>query len=325
MPGHPYRVAVAPRELVVLGTASQVPTARRNHNGYVLRWDDLAILFDPGEGTQRQLVLAGVSAPSIDRICVTHAHGDHCLGLPGVLLKRAVDQATRPVTLHYPEQSRAEIAVLRRAGLPAGAPPAPCVEAPVDAGGEPGLVATDAAGRWRLLAAALDHRAPAVGYRLQEADGVRMLPERLAASGVTGPDVGRLQREGRLTVTGGDGRERVVRLEDVSVPRRGQVVAFVMDTRPCAAADALAEGADLLVAESTYLHRDAALAEAYGHLTARQAGELAARAGARRLVLTHFSRRYGDDGEIFAREAREVFRDVVAVDDLDVVSVPARA
>ncbi len=324
MPAYLYRVAVAARELVVLGTASQVPTARRNHNGYVLRWDDLTILFDPGEGTQRQLVRAGVSAPSIDRICVTHAHGDHCLGLPGVLLKRAVDQAPTPVTLHYPEQSRAEIAVLRRAGLPAGAPPAPCVEAPVDAGEAPGLVAADASGRWHLLAAALDHRAPAVGYRLQEADGVRMLPDRLAAAGVGGPDVGRLQREGRLTVTDA-GRERLVPLEDVSVPRRGQVFAFVMDTRPCPAAVALAAGADLLVAESTYLHEDESLAEAYGHLTARQAGELAARAGARRLVLTHFSRRYGDDGEVFAREAREVFPDVVAVDDLDVVSVPARA
>ena len=83
---------MAPRELVVLGTASQVPTARRNHNGYVLRWDDLTILVDVSAPSASSS--GRVSAPSIDRICVTHAHGDHCLGLPGVLLKRAV--STRP-------------------------------------------------------------------------------------------------------------------------------------------------------------------------------------------------------------------------------------
>ncbi|HWM97084.1 MAG TPA: MBL fold metallo-hydrolase, partial [Streptosporangiaceae bacterium] len=73
------------RELVVLGTASQVPIRRRNHNGYFLRWDAEGLLFDPGEGTQRQMQFAGVAASQISRICITHFHGDHCLGLPGVL------------------------------------------------------------------------------------------------------------------------------------------------------------------------------------------------------------------------------------------------
>ena len=73
------------RELVVLGTASQAPTRRRNHNGYLLRWDGEGLLFDPGEGTQRQMIFAGVTVSQITRICLTHFHGDHCLGLPGVL------------------------------------------------------------------------------------------------------------------------------------------------------------------------------------------------------------------------------------------------
>ena len=73
------------RELVVLGTASQAPTRSRNHNGYFLRWDSDGLLFDPGEGTQRQMLFAGVTASQVTRICITHFHGDHCLGLPGVL------------------------------------------------------------------------------------------------------------------------------------------------------------------------------------------------------------------------------------------------
>ena len=75
------------RELVVLGTASQAPSRSRNHNGYFLRWDDEGVLFDPGEGTQRQMLFAGVTASQITRICITHLHGDHCLGLPGVLAR----------------------------------------------------------------------------------------------------------------------------------------------------------------------------------------------------------------------------------------------
>jgi ribonuclease Z len=83
------------RELVVLGTASQAPTRTRNHNGYLLRWDDEGILFDPGEGTQRQLTLAGVAASAITRICITHFHGDHCLGLPGVIQRLSLDRVAR--------------------------------------------------------------------------------------------------------------------------------------------------------------------------------------------------------------------------------------
>jgi ribonuclease Z len=90
-------LAVVARELVVLGTASQVPTRRRNHNGYLLRWDGEGILFDPGEGTQRQMLYAGVSASGLSRLCLSHFHGDHCLGLPGVIARLSLDRVHRPV------------------------------------------------------------------------------------------------------------------------------------------------------------------------------------------------------------------------------------
>ncbi|HEX2052454.1 MAG TPA: MBL fold metallo-hydrolase, partial [Actinomycetota bacterium] len=92
------------RELVVLGTAGQVPTRQRNLNGYLLRWDDEGLLFDPGEGTQRQMLYAGVKSSSISRILLTHFHGDHCLGLPGVVQRLALDGAARRVRLYYSAQ-----------------------------------------------------------------------------------------------------------------------------------------------------------------------------------------------------------------------------
>ena len=105
------------RELVVLGTASQVPTRRRNHNGYLLRWEADGILFDPGEGTQRQMLFAGVTASQIGRICITHFHGDHCLGLPGVLQRLSLDQVPHVVEAYYPAENRDVFERLRYAAL----------------------------------------------------------------------------------------------------------------------------------------------------------------------------------------------------------------
>jgi ribonuclease Z len=228
------------RELVVLGTASQVPTRERNHNGYLLRWDEEGLLFDPGEGTQRQMTLAGASPAQITRICLTHLHGDHCFGLPGVLQRLRMDRVTHPVDLWFPASAGPYVEFL--GGLVAGRDRLALRLHP----SEEGLLADT--GAFALRARRLDHRVDTLGFRLEEPEGVRMLPDRLEALGVRGPDIGRLVAAGEVTVGG-----RTVRLTEASVPRRGQVFAFVMDTRLCEAAFDLAEGADLLVAESKFL------------------------------------------------------------------------
>jgi ribonuclease Z len=305
---------VSPRELVVLGTASQAPTRRRNHNGYFLRWDDEGLLFDPGEGTQRQMLFAGVTASEISRICITHFHGDHCLGVPGVLARMSLDQVRHVVEIYYPAESREVFERLRHASLFRDV--LDLREQPACGDGQ--VAATSSFG---LETRALSHSVPTVGYRLVEPDGRRMLPDQLAAAGVAAPDIGRLQREGRLSVAG-----RTVTVEQVSERRRGQRFAFIMDTRLCDAAFALAEQADMLVCESTFADTEAALARDYGHLTARQAGRIAAESGARLLILTHFSQRYETAGtERLAAEAAAAFGgEVVLADDLDRIPVPAR-
>ncbi|MEV0129901.1 ribonuclease Z [Dactylosporangium sp. NPDC050688] len=300
------------RELVVLGTSSQVPTKTRNHNGYFLRWDDEGFLFDPGDGTQRQMSLAGVSATDITRICVTHFHGDHCLGLPGIVQRISLDNVPRPVTAHFPASGQVFFDRLRHASVFYDA--ADIRPEPITGGGD--IVESP---KWRLEARALDHGIDTYGYRLVEADGRRMVPELLRQHGIAGPAVGTLQRDGAVTLDG-----RTVTVEEVSVPRPGQRFAFVMDTRLCEGVTALADGADLLVIESTYLDVDAGLAAAHGHLTAGQAARVAAECGVRTLVLTHFSQRY-DEPERFADEAAKAFDgEVVVAEDLTRVRVPAR-
>ncbi|MCM3689235.1 ribonuclease Z [Kocuria rosea] len=290
------------RELVVLGTASQVPTRTRNHNGYLLRWDGEGLLFDPGEGTQRQMIHAGVPAGRITRICLTHVHGDHCFGLPGVLSRMVLDGVAHPVHLHYPASGEDVVRALVSVATPG-------LDLRLHPHAGPGPVAPG------LEVRALHHRVETYGYRLVEPDGRTLLPEKLAAAGIAGPDVGRLQREGSL---------RGVRLADVSVPRRGRRFAFVMDTAPCPGAEELAEGADLLVAECTFADDEAGLAAQYRHLTAGQAGALAA-GGVGTLVLTHFSSRYADVAPLAGQaRARAGGATVVAAQDLDRIPLPRR-
>jgi len=313
---------VSTRELVVLGTASQVPTRDRNHNGYLLRWDGEGFLFDPGEGTQRQMIRAGVTASDITRICITHFHGDHCLGVPGVVQRLSLDQVAHDVVAHYPASGAEYFERLRHASVFYDI--ASITTAPI---ASDGVVATGGFGT--LSALRLDHSVEAYGYRLIEPDGRRMLPDRLASYGISGPDVGRLMRDGHIRVSRGDGTStggdgKVVAVEEVSEVRRGQRFAFVMDTRLCENVHLLAEGVDLLVIESTYLDAQADLATERGHLTAGQAARVAAESGVRRLVLTHFSQRFDDPAVLAAEAAKHFDGDIVIAEDLGRIPVPPR-
>ncbi|GLY96500.1 ribonuclease Z [Actinoplanes sp. NBRC 103695] len=295
------------RELVVLGTASQVPTRYRNHNGYVLRWDDETILFDPGEGTQRQMLHAGLAVTPLTRICVTHFHGDHSLGLPGVIQRISLDRVPHPVAVHFPAGGQVFFDRLRHAT--SFWDQADLAVQPVDAG----FAVETRAGR--LTALPLRHVIDTYGYRLEEPDSRRMIPALLDAYNIRGPAVGELRRTGSLGP---------VRLDDVSAPRPGQRFAFIMDTGLCDAVYELAEGVDLLVIESTFLAADAELAEQVGHLTAGQAGAVAREAGVRTLVLTHFSQRYTDPAAFRTEAAEQFDGEIVVAEDLMRVPVPPR-
>jgi ribonuclease Z len=300
------------RELVVLGTGSQVASRERTQNGYFLRWDDDGFLFDPGEGTQRQMLYAGVAAGAITRLCVTHFHGDHCLGVPGIVQRLSLDGVPHPVRAHYPASGQTYFTRLRYAA--SFYERAELVEEPVE---EDGLLSVGPFGQ--LWARRLEHSIESFGYQLIEPDGRRMLPDKLAAYGVAGPAISRLQQAGSLEVDG-----RMVTVEDVSEPRPGQRFAFIMDTRLCENVLRLADGADLLVIESTYLSGEVELARRFGHLTARQAARVAAECGVRKLVLTHFSQRYLESERFHEEAAAEFSGEIVVAADLTRTAVPSR-
>ena len=300
------------RELTVLGTASQVPTRHRAHNALLLRWDGHDLLIDPGEAAQRQLTLAGLSTARITAICITHDHGDHCFGLPGILQRMALDGVGHDVDLYFPAEA-GEVVDALVAAAPHAADPVR--RHPVDG---PGPVAERHG--VSLRAARLRHSRPTLGWRIDEPDGWTLVPERLEQAGVHGPARARLQADGSVDVDG-----RRVHIEDVAVPRPGQSVAVVMDTGWCDGALELAAGVDLLVIEATFLSSERERAEEVGHLTAAQAAELGAQAGARRVVLTHYSQRYPDlDGHEAEARVAAPDLDIIAARDLERVAVPPR-
>lgn len=298
----------AARELIVLGTSAQTPTASRNQSSYVLRWNDELVVIDPGENTQQLMMQAGVHVGRVDRVLVTHFHGDHCLGLPGLLQRRRLSGRPSRVSLHYGDWG--DDHVDRLLGGSAIDFDLGVDRFPHRSGQTLALPGFD------LTGLALDHTVPTMGWRIEEPPRRHLVPELLAAAGVEGADAGRLRRTGRVDVAAG-----TVRIGDVSEVRRGRSFAFVMDTRPCPNAETLALDVDLLVCEATYLDADADRADANGHMTATQAATLARTAGARRLVLSHFSERY-DDLAGFRAEAGAVFDDVVVPEDFTCVPVP---
>jgi ribonuclease Z len=308
------------REITFLGTASQVPTRHRNHNGIFVRWDTLGILIDPGEGTQRQLLLAGIAATQITHILITHFHGDHCLGLAALSQRISLDRVPHPVEVIYPASGQVFFERLRYASIykeQATLVPRPLQLPPESPTGP--LLATEIPGaRVRIWARPLHHRVECFGYRIEEADSVRMLPDKLAELGVRGASIKKLQTDGQLQLG-----ERLIQLAEVSQPRPGQKLAVVMDTRPCATAVQLAQGVDVLISEATFTREHAQEAHDYAHMTAEQAAQIAVQAQARQLVLTHFSQRYPSTAGHVA-EAAAIFPQVVAAEDFARVPVPPR-
>lgn len=291
------------RDLTILGCSSQQPTRLRNHGGYLLRWNTAGFLFDPGEGTQRQFIFAAVAPTCVTHILVSHFHGDHCLGLGSMLMRLNLDNVAHEIHCYYPASGKIYFDRLRFGT--AYHDHITVIEHPIS---KEGLVhETDS---FTIEAYFLDHGIDNLAYRIKEADTLKFDKAKLHRFGLKGPIIKQLQSEGYI-----DLESTRVHLSDVSYKRKGDVFAIISDTKPCQGAMKAANGAKLLVCESTYLeeHRDLALK--HNHLTAKQAAQIAKEAGAQKLILTHFSARY-TNLEPFLTQAREVFPGTEIAEDL---------
>lgn len=304
-------------QLTFLGTSAGRPTRTRNVTSVALALPEPHCgfwLFDAGEGTQHRLLGSKLKLNKMERIFVTHMHGDHIYGLPGLLSSRGYFEGAGPLAIYGPPGIRAYLnGIFELSGVHLG------YSLEIIEISEGTVVEDD---RFIVEAAELQHRLPCFGYRVTERpqSGQLNLP-RLAELGVRpGPLFGKLKRGESVTLEDG----RVIDPgEVVGQAQPGRVVTILGDTRPCDNAVQLARRADLLVHEATFAAGLEEKAAAYGHSTFAQAAEIARDAEAKRLVVTHFSSRY-DDEEVAAhvRQAREIFPEIEPAGDFADFFVP---
>jgi ribonuclease Z len=297
-------------DIVFLGTSGSAPTARRAPSALLVRRGGERLLFDCGEGTQRQLLQSSVGLVDLREIFLTHFHLDHWLGLPGMLKTFALRDRQLPLTVYGPPGLKDLFRELRRV-IGRLSYPFELVE----------LRAGEVLERdgYRLLVVPVAHGAAAVGYALvEEPRPGRFDVETADALGIpVGPERGALQRGEVVTLADG----RVFAPDAVLGPARaGRTIVYSGDTAPSEVLRALAEDADVLVHEATFTEEEGVRAAETMHSTALQAAELARDAGVRLLALTHVSPRYF--GPELVREAREIFANTVVPRDFDVVDVP---
>ena len=299
-------------DLVFLGTSASAPTAHRAPLALLVRRGGERLLFDCAEGTQRQLMRSSVGLPDLEEIFLTHFHADHYLGLPGMLKTFALRQRDLPLTVYGPPGLRDLFSSLGRIFGKLSYP----LELVELRGGD----ALDRDG-YRILAFPVHHGVSAVGYALVEhVRPGRFDVETADALGVpNGPERGALQRGESITLADG----RVLTPDSVlGEARPGRRIVIAGDTAPTETVRVLAEDADLLVHEATFLEDERARAAETLHSTALQAAEIAHEARVRMLALTHVSPRYF--GPELAREARDVFPATIVPRDFDIVEVPFR-
>jgi ribonuclease Z len=299
--------------VIFLGTAASRPTVGRNVTSLLLARAGELLMFDCGEGTQRQMMRYGTGF-TVDDVFFTHMHADHFLGIIGLLRTMGLQGRTEPMRLWGPVGAREILHEAVHLGVER-----------VPFAIEIGELEADAVLRrdgYDIVAYRTQHGIRSLGYALIEHERLgRFDVQRARELGVPeGPLFGKLHRGEVIEFDG----KRVDPADVVGPPRPGRRIVYTGDSRPCKRTIEIARQADLLIHDATFGEEEAERAAQTGHATAREAADVARKAGALRLVLTHISSRYADDVRALEREARNVFKEtVVAYDGMD-LGVPFR-
>ena len=298
-----------------LGTSAAVPTTERAPSAVFVNREGDDLLFDCGEGTQRQMMRFGTGF-GVSHLFVTHLHGDHVLGIPGLIQSWDFTDRDDPVAVHCPPNTRKHIESLIHAGGHQPSYPVRINEV------QPGAVALSGED-YEVRAFRTEHRTRSQGYVLAEDDRKGRFDREKAEEELEippGPAYGKLHRGESVELDDG----RVIHPEQVvGEPRPGRKLVYTGDTRPLDSTARVAADADLLIHDATFASDETGRARSTGHSTAREAAEIAQEANARQLALTHISSRYAGDASRLADEARRVFDgDLFVADDGQQVEVP---
>jgi len=289
-------------QLIFLGTSSMVPTKDRNHCSVFLRYKNEGIMFDCGEGTQRQLRIAGIKPTHVTKIILSHWDGDHVLGLPGLIQTLAMSEENKHLIIFGPKGSKKRFEYMFKAFEFYNK-----IDLVIKEFKEGKFLDT---AEYSLHAHKLEHKVLSYGFEFIEKDRRRISVEKVRKLGIPdGPVLGKLQQGNDVTFKGNK-----VKAKDVTYIVNGKQIGIISDTRLCNGCAKIAKDKDLLVSDSTFSHKEEEKAHKYYHMTARQAAEIAANANAKKLVLTHFSQRYKNVDDL-VKDAKDIFPETVAAHD----------
>jgi ribonuclease Z len=289
-------------KLTFLGTSSATATKERNFPSVALEYDGDTFLFDCGEGTQRQLAKYGINPFKIRAILLTHIHGDHVIGVAGLVRTLAMHKRSEPLDIYIPEGYEKNLRAfimfdetkmtytLAIKGIRAGT----IIDTP----------------EIRISAFRVRHSVKCYGYVFVRKDRLRFIKERCASLGIRGEMFAQLERNGKIKING-----KIINIKDVTFNQKGKKIVYVTDTRPAAETVKAAKGADILIHEATYHSSLTRIAKEYEHATSKDAAEMAKRAGVKRLVMHHLSARYNNDASELEKEARKIFKESVFAKD----------
>ncbi|MBI2656346.1 ribonuclease Z [Candidatus Woesearchaeota archaeon] len=289
-------------QITFLGTSSMVPTKERNQIAVFLSYGSDGILFDCGEGTQRQFKIAGISLTKVTKILISHWHGDHVLGLPGLIQTLSSMDYSSKLEIYGPVGTKKRMEKMFEAFV---------FDKRLD------FVVKEAKSGiffenndFQLEAYQLEHGIETLGYRFVEKDKRKIDMKKVKKFDIPiGPLLGKLQQGITIEHNG----KKIVP-DDVTYVEDGKKLSYITDTVLCDACHKIAEDADLLICEATYSSKLVGKSEEYGHMTAKQAAQLANKSNAKQLVLIHFSARYKNTQEL-EEDARNIFDNVICAKD----------
>lgn len=289
-------------EIIFLGTSSMVPTKERNHTSILLTYNTDGILFDCGEGTQRQLSLAGIRPTKITKILITHWHGDHVLGIPGLIQTLGSQEYSKTLEIYGPKGTKKFMEKIFEAFIFDKKISLKIIE--VDDG------AFFENEEYILESKKLEHGIICLGYSFIEKDKKHINIDAIKKLKIPeGPLLGKLVQNKSIVFNG----EKITPKETTYV-QKGKKLSFISDTNPCSNCNKLAQDSDILICESTYSSKLKDKSETYNHMTSRDAALIANNSNVKKLILTHFSARYKNTQEL-EEDARDVFNNTIAAKD----------
>ena len=290
-------------EIVFLGTGSAVPTVRRNHPSIFLRYKDENLLFDCGEGTQRQIRKARLNPCKINRLFITHWHGDHVLGIPGLLQTLALNNYNRELEIYGPKGTKSYIDKIMSLFVNVGKIKFKIHEV------SSGKVFENK--DFKIEAEQMLHGTECLAYSFIEKDKLRIDKNKLKKLKLGFSPIIQKLKEGNDVMI--DGKK--IKSKDITYLQKGRKVSIVLDTRENKNIEKLSKNSDLLISESTYFD-DEDLAKEHKHMTLKQAVSIAKKSKVKKLILLHISQKYESNEKDFEKEARKLFKNSFLAEDL---------